>query len=50
VARGLTNGEIAARLYISPKPADHHVSAVLAGLGLPSRRAVVVRADELGLG
>ena len=49
VARGLTNAEIAARLYISPKTADHHVSAVLAKLGLPSRRAVVVQAAELGL-
>ena len=49
VARGLTNAEIAPRLYISPKTADHHVSAVLAKLGLPNRRAVVVQADELGL-
>ena len=50
VAMGLSNNEIATRLYISPKTADHHVSAVLAKLGLPNRRAVVVRADELGLG
>ncbi|MFC4784342.1 AAA family ATPase [Nocardioides sp. MAHUQ-72] len=49
VARGFTNAEIAGRLYISPKTADHHVSAVLAKLGLPHRRAVVVQADELGL-
>ncbi len=49
VARGLTNAEIASRLYISPKTTDHHVSAVLTKLGLPNRRAVVVRADELGL-
>jgi DNA-binding CsgD family transcriptional regulator len=49
VARGLTNAEIASRLYISPKTADHHVSAVLAKLGLPSRRDVVVQARELGL-
>lgn len=49
VARGLTNAEIAARLFISPKTADHHVSAVLAKLGLPSRRVLVLRADELGL-
>jgi len=49
VARGLTNAEIATRLYISPKTADHHVSAVLGKLGLPTRRAVVVQADELGL-
>lgn len=49
VARGFTNAEIASRLFISPKTADHHVSAVLAKLGLPSRRAVMMQADELGL-
>jgi DNA-binding NarL/FixJ family response regulator len=49
VARGFTNAEIASRLFISPKTADHHVSAVLTKLDLPNRRAVVLRADELGL-
>jgi DNA-binding NarL/FixJ family response regulator len=49
MARGFTNAEIAERLYISIKTADHHVSAVLTKLAMPSRRAVVVRAGELGL-
>lgn len=49
VARGLSNAEIAARLYISPKTADHHVSAILAKFGLPTRRAVVAQAADLGL-
>jgi DNA-binding CsgD family transcriptional regulator len=49
VARGMSNSEIATRLYISPKTADHHVSAILGKLDLPNRRAVVVQADELGL-
>lgn len=49
VAQGLTNGELAERLYISPKTADHHVSAVLAKLGLASRREIVRSAAELGL-
>ena len=49
MARGLTNAEIASQLYISPKTADHHASAVLARMGIPNRRAVLVRAEELGL-
>jgi DNA-binding NarL/FixJ family response regulator len=49
VARGFTNAEIATRLYISPKTADHHVSALLTKLGVTNRRAVVVQAEELGL-
>jgi DNA-binding CsgD family transcriptional regulator len=49
LARGLTNSEIATEVFISPKTAEHHVSAVLSKLGLPNRRAVVQAAPELGL-
>jgi ATP/maltotriose-dependent transcriptional regulator MalT len=49
LARGLTNAEIASRLYISAKTADHHVSAVLTKMGLPNRRSVALHAEELGL-
>jgi DNA-binding NarL/FixJ family response regulator len=37
VGHGLTNVEIGARLYISPKTVEHHVSRLLAKLGVRSR-------------
>jgi DNA-binding NarL/FixJ family response regulator len=49
VASGLPNAELAQKLYISPRTADHQVSAVLTKLGLGTRREVVRRASELGL-
>jgi DNA-binding CsgD family transcriptional regulator len=46
---GLTNEQVARRLYISPKTADHHVSAILAKLQVPSRQHAVRAGRELGL-
>jgi DNA-binding CsgD family transcriptional regulator len=40
IAAGLTNSELARRLYISPKTAAVHVSSILRKLGVPSRTAV----------
>jgi DNA-binding NarL/FixJ family response regulator len=37
LAEGRSNPEIAARLYITPKTAEHHVSSILGKLGLKNR-------------
>ncbi len=37
VRQGLSNAEIAQRLYISPKTAEHHVGRILGKLGVRSR-------------
>ena len=46
---GMTNAELAERLYLSVKTVDHHVSAILTKLDVTKRRDAVRKARELGL-
>ncbi|MET9328295.1 AAA family ATPase [Tsukamurella sp. NPDC003166] len=49
LAEGLTNDELASRLFLSAKTVDHHVSAILTRLGVVNRRDAVRRGRELGV-
>jgi DNA-binding CsgD family transcriptional regulator/tetratricopeptide (TPR) repeat protein len=49
LALGLSNAQIAKRLYVSPKTVDHHVSSILSKLEVPSRGAAVAEARRHGL-
>jgi DNA-binding NarL/FixJ family response regulator len=48
VAQGLSNPQIGARLFISPKTASHHVSSLLAKLGVGSRAEAAAWASAHG--
>ena len=49
MAKGLTNDEIAERLYVSPATAKTHVSRAMTKLGARDRAQLVVFAYESGL-
>jgi DNA-binding CsgD family transcriptional regulator len=47
ISQGLTNAQIAERLYISPKTAEHHVGRVLNKLGVRTRAEAAALAVRL---
>ena len=49
LAEGLTNAQVAERLFVSPKTVDHHVSAILRKLGETNRSAAVAAARRAGM-
>ena len=49
VADGLTNPQVASRLYLSPRTVGQHLRSVYRKLGVPSRAAAVKEASERGL-
>lgn len=46
VQQGLRNSEIATKLFLSTRTVDHHVSAILTKLGVPSRAAAIAMARK----
>ena len=49
LAQDLSNPEIGERLFVSPKTVEHHVSAILRKLEVPTRRDAAAAAPRLGI-
>ncbi len=50
IAKGQSNAEISARLYLSPKTVRNHISNIFTKLQVADRAQAIVRAREAGLG
>ena len=50
IARGLSNDEIAARLFISARTVRNHITHLFGKLGVKRRAEAIVRAREAGIG
>ena len=46
LAEGLSNAEIAQRLFVTPKTVEHHVTSILSKLGLRTRAEVAAWAGR----
>jgi DNA-binding CsgD family transcriptional regulator/tetratricopeptide (TPR) repeat protein len=49
LAEGLSNIDIADRLFLSPRTVEHHVAAVMSKLNAPTRKEAVTKASKQGL-
>jgi DNA-binding CsgD family transcriptional regulator len=49
IARGASYKEVAVRLFISPKTAEHHVGHIYSKIGVSSRAAAALFAMEHNL-
>ena len=50
LSQGLPDRDIAGQLFISPRTVHHHVSSILAKIGVSSRTAAARQAARIGIG